>query len=254
MPTNHQLYSAFVQEDFVVSKKDLMTHAINLVGSEEQPQLTWRSKPLSLKIWCSKWNKVYWLPHLFGRTLKPSSQIRLENALMEYLEVIHASHSLLQETGKEQMIHDTYGHISEKVTHQSREQLNLFFASSKTSPDTSHLDMKKSETIYSALVTQLRKEYSQRLKLVHHTKEKDSSSLQSKTTNWQTPRVPRGRIGPSELSRNSPELETQVLSGQPDQEKSNLNGNRLVLNPAWVLQLMGTRLEKTFFAWREMGL
>jgi hypothetical protein len=38
------------------------------------------------------------------------------------------------------------------------------------------------------------------------------------------------------------------VDGQPDQEKSNTDGKKKEqLNPAWVAQLMGTTLEKTFF-------
>lgn len=41
---------------------------------------------------------------------------------------------------------------------------------------------------------------------------------------------------------------------QPLQDNLNTHGKRPVLNPAWVMLLMGTTLEKTFFAWREMPL
>lgn len=52
----------------------------------------------------------------------------------------------------------------------------------------------------------------------------------------------------SQQNRNSQPLNTMVLTvGQQDQDKSNTNGNRPVLNPEWIAQLMGTTLEKTFF-------
>ena len=41
---------------------------------------------------------------------------------------------------------------------------------------------------------------------------------------------------------------------QQDKEDTSTNGKNLVLNPGWVLQLMGTTLQKTFFAWQEMPL
>lgn len=44
------------------------------------------------------------------------------------------------------------------------------------------------------------------------------------------------------------------MRGRPDLEKTNIRGKQLGLNPAWVMQLMGTTIAKTFFAWRETPL
>ena len=46
----------------------------------------------------------------------------------------------------------------------------------------------------------------------------------------------------------------QNNDGQPYQDNHNMIGKSRVLNPAWVAQLMGTTLEKIFFAWKEMPL
>jgi hypothetical protein len=44
------------------------------------------------------------------------------------------------------------------------------------------------------------------------------------------------------------------IVGQQGQEKPSMTGKKPGLNPAWVMQLMGTTIEKTFFAWRETPL
>jgi hypothetical protein len=75
-------------------------------------------------------------------------------------------------------------------------------------------------------------------------------------TEWPTASARDWRSGKSnQHEKNSRPLnEVVVLDGQQDQEKVNSNGKRLGLNPAWVMQLMGTTIEKTFFAWRETPL
>lgn len=156
IPSNHPLYSAYARE-CVDSKEDLR----ELLVYRSEPQLMWRSKRLSLKIWYSKWSKVYWLPHLFGRTLKLSIQSRFVEEYTASLEVIHVSPSVWPASGEETMIPDTSGLTS----NESSQQLSLFGASSKTSPDTLHSDIRKSEQTWNHLVTRLRKEYSQRRRL-----------------------------------------------------------------------------------------
>jgi hypothetical protein len=83
---------------------------------------------------------------------------------------------------------------------------------------------------------------------------------QSVKMNWTTPpaRDYKDTPGMSTERDGNPEgrldqLPRQVYHhGQQDLDKSSTNGNTRVLNPNWVLQLMGTTIEKTFFAWREM--
>lgn len=166
IPNNHPLYSALAQE-FVDSKEDLKEYAQDLIGNSTQPQLLWRSKHSSTGTWLGRWNRVYWLPHLFGRTLKPSIGKSFEEKLTSFLEDIPANRCPWPESKKELKTPGTCGPTSPKES----EQLDLWGASLKT-------------------------------------------------------------------------LETTLTS----------TGNRLVLNPAWVLCLMGTTLEKTFCEWREMEL
>lgn len=334
IPSNHPLYSHYAQA-CVGSKEELK----ELSGQFEQ-QLFWKSKPLSLKIWSGKWSRVYWLPHLFGRMLKPSHQNSFTERYTASLEDIHVSHLVLRESNSEKKTHATYGHTSK----QWLEQLDLFGVSSKMCLVTSISDTSKLDLIWSSLVTKLKKEYSQRKKLARHIREKDYSSLQwgtptstnrerneetmkkclefrkkngqtsvplylgeqvkkSRTTpiasdqnrntkyqqggtalslqvkqNWGTPRVTTNNgMGQAHVT-NKARIEDQVLNwgtpttrdwkdgtaesvknvpengllGRQVHRNPNLNGSRLVLNPAWVSLLMGIHLEKIFFAYSEM--
>lgn len=403
IPSNHPLYSAYAQE-CVASKEELSVlcndYIKMTVVAEKEPfnkytiqsplPLMWRSKPLSLKIWSGKWSRVYWLQHLFGRTLKLSQQNLFTERYTDSLEDIRASHSLLPASEKEQK---TPG-ISGPIYSESLMQLDLFGASSKTSQGTLPLATEKSDLNYKALAIKLKREYSQRKKLAHHIRESDSSSWQWPTITtsdggsnsnskavterghgknligevrkwttpvatdsnretkyqqggtalsmqvkeyWPTPTTQENAHDPEKLKarakrlkeRNNgkngtnhsgngcgPNLATKVnefwptplgrdhkaphgensekfhkrkenkrgvnlpeflqrqwptptfagnnqgsieewggsgnkFRGLPDQEKSKPRENRLVLNPAWVMLLMGTTIEKTFFAWRE---
>jgi len=75
--------------------------------------------------------------------------------------------------------------------------------------------------------------------------------------NWGTPTTRDWKDGTAESVKNVPVngllgRMVHATYGQADQVKTSTDGSRLVLNPAWVMCLMGTRLEKIFFAWREM--
>jgi hypothetical protein len=329
IPKNHQLYSAFAQE-CLASKEELIEHFNDLVGSEEMPSLTWRSKPSLLKTWCARWSRVFWIQRLFSRTLKPFVQSRFEEKLRASLADIHVSHFLLPENLLEKKIQDTSGHTSESASGQ----LDLFGASLKTLPIILTSDMKLSGVNYKDWVIMLRKEYTQRQRLARLTSESECLSSRSWLTpiandsekrgqaqsgliyqvnNWATPRVGgqekyqtrlirgkdmglqgqvqylqeqqnllsektfwptpttaeagkipnRANYGSIGLS-NHPEMvglpnrekvlkAQKGINGHRDLEKISMNGNTLVLNPRWVLQLMGTTFEKTFFVWPETG-
>lgn len=143
----------------------------------------WRSKPLSLKIWSQKWKRVYWIPLLFGRTLKHSHHISFEEKLTSYLQGIHASPFQMLETEKELKTQDT-------STHTSPEQLTLFdqtSVSSKTSEDTSPSASEKSLSRWKEWVTECVGEYSVRRKRAQAIREKEYLSWQSDRTSWKTP-------------------------------------------------------------------
>jgi hypothetical protein len=271
IPSNLPLFSAFAPE-CAASKEDL-----NALSDQLEQSLMWKSKPLSSKTWSAKWNRVYWLQHLFGRTLKPSQQSNFTTKYTESLADIHVNPSPLPENGPEPKTPATYGPQSCPLS----AQLTLFRPSSKTSPDTSPWDTNKSETTYSTLVTRLNKEYYQRKKLALRTKENDSSSwlwttpvstdlnrntqyqqggtaLSLQVKNWPTPRSseykgtgPKGSTSQKyRLEKKYLDATVEELSGPPAQVNPNIHGKRHVLNPAWVMQLMGTTIEKTFFEWQ----
>lgn len=304
---------------------------LNVLALMYERSAMWRSKHLLCGIWLGKWKKVYWLQHLFGRTLKPSLLDSFTEKYTESLEVIHVSRFPLLAHGGGQMIPDTSGRSSKKESGQ----LDLFGAFLKTSQGTLHSDMILSGENYRKWVIGLRKEYSLRKKSGLRTSGSASTfsrSWQTPTTdqsltspedmrkmaqqkgynngtkiknlasqvNWGTPRVPtnngtgyakylkggrledqvanwptptvaeagkvpnRANYGQTALSnhpaivgfpdREKASKDRKGIDGQPDQEKPSTNGKRHVLNPAWVLQLMGTSLEQTFCEWRETAL
>jgi len=134
IPSNHPLYSQFAP-DLVDSKEELsMQPALQFEQS-----LMWKSKPLTLKTWCAKWNRVYWIPHLFGRMLKHSSHLHTTfvEKLTASLEDILVNPSQRPVNEKEKMIQDTFG----RIYSESLKQCDLFGVSSKMSGDTSQFDI-----------------------------------------------------------------------------------------------------------------
>lgn len=312
IPSTLPLYSAFAQE-CADSKEALSGYSAALEQS-----LMWKSKHLSFTTWLRKWNRVYWIPLLFGRTLKPSLQKTFTEKYTALLPDIRVSHSAMPEIGGGQMINDTFFHIYSKLL----KQLNLFGASLKTFPDTSAWDMTKFTETFGIWVMRLRQKYSQRLKLALHTKEKGFSSLQwttvtsqqqhtkyqqggtplmAQVNTWATPDTGKrgaraldlvdgntatkrsskqvrgidlntqvmkfptpnsrdgkggyqhGRIRKGKISMDTLDVAVQYFRPRPD-SNSTIGKSREQLNPGWVAQLMGTTLEKTFFACTEMEL
>jgi len=304
LPNNHPLYSEHASE-CVESKEDLKEHAFDLIGLRRKASLMWRSKPSPLGTWLKAWNKVYWIPHLFGRTLKPSAGKRFEEKLTLLLEDTPASRFLLQESSKAQKIQDTSGPTMKKASGQ----FNLWDVSSKTSETTSTSDTNRLNKAWKDWVMKLGKEYTQRKKWALLTKEIDYSSsrwptptsndsekrgnpspengkgLKSHVLKWGTPRVPTNNgMGYAKFASKA-RLEDQVklwttpssrdwkdtpgMTAERKDGKNRLdqlprqvfhwdrdmlkeNGKNLVLNPSWVIQLMGTTLQETFCEWQEI--
>ncbi len=184
IPKNHPLHSSAFAQECVGSKEEL-----NELSGKLEHSLMWKQKHLLLKIWSNKWNKVYWIPHLFGRILKPSSPLLkdFEERWILSLEDTHASHFLMSVECEELKTQDTSGHISVGVnmTNQSLAQLDLFSATLKTSAITLISATNKSGETWKDLTTRLKKEYSQRKKLALLTLEKDYLS-------WPTPTATNG--------------------------------------------------------------
>jgi len=170
LPKNYQLSSPYAQ-DMVESKEDLTLPELNIESS-----LMWRSKPSPLRTWLPRWKRVSWMPHLCGRILKPCQWSHFETELTSSLAVIRANPLVPQESDLEKKTPDTSGLTSAT----SSGQLDLFDVSLKMSKDTLVSDSEKSLATWKALVTKLRGEYSQRVKLALLIRESESTS-------WPTP-------------------------------------------------------------------
>lgn len=197
IPSNHPLYSVFAP-DCLASNEDLK----ELLEKPER-SLMWKSKPLRWKIWSRAWKRVYWLQHLSGRILKPSTHSLFVEKYTSSLADILVSHSLMPEAGKVSAIADTFGRIFSAQSMQS----DLFAVGSKTSADTSALDSQRFSKAYEILVMQLSQECLQRRKLALLTSESDCSSSPS----WQTPKTVSGNYT---RDRGDPEKPRLTLSGQ----------------------------------------
>ena len=243
LPKNYPLSSHFAQ-DMVESKEDLTLQGLNIESS-----LMWRSKPTRLQTWLQRWNRVLWLQRLFTRILKPSHRKSFETRLALSLEDILVSHLAHQDIEKVQMIHGTCG----LTLGDTLNQLDLFGASLKMSEGISRLDSPQSSVIWKKMVMEQRGEYSQRVKLVRHTKEKEFLSfptptasdwknmdtsnqlMLSKVVKWATPTAHMAKEGgyPAEYERNTPTLTAQATASENKPHSSGY------LNPDWVEWLMG---------------
>jgi hypothetical protein len=173
LPNNHPLSSVFAQE-YAESSEDLKEY----FDQSELP-LMWKSKHLSWKTFLRHSKRVWWMRHLSGRILKPSTRTRFETALMESLEVIPVSHSALPETGGGNLIQDTFGRLYTRLLKKA----GRHGASLKTSEGTYQWDIPKFTETFETWVTGLSQESIQRKKSVLRTKETDYSSLPL----WKTP-------------------------------------------------------------------
>ncbi len=266
IPKNLKVSSAFVP-DTVDSKEDLSLLELTIGSS-----LAWKSKHLSLPTWCKKWNQIKWLPHLFGRMLKPSQEKNFETKWTSLLEDTHANPFQVQVQKKVKTTQDTSGLSS----CSKFKQLDLFNASLKTSKDTSTEDSSKSSQTWKKQVTTQRGEYSQRQKSVRLIRGKeflywatpntmDHLCQKSPQTIYrQATTVRKGRKRPSNLREQVNPVATEIykMANLPtptsSEHKFRLKGNtqqsncleamartgRLgkttgQLNPTWVEWLMG---------------
>jgi hypothetical protein len=222
IPNAHPLYSRFAP-DFVASSEDLKE-----LSDEFASSLMWRSKLSSLPTWLQRWNRVSWMRHLFGRTLKPSMQRAFEESLTGCLPDTPASHSAMQATGSVPMTQDTFSRIYSELSKQG----DLWAAFSRTSKGTSHWDTTLFTKAYELWVTELRQESTARKKQAHHTRETASSSLPSEKTNWPTPVTADAAQG-AIIGKNDVYRET---SGLP--RKINQNGSDGSVGLSRLVQIM----------------
>ena len=131
-----------------------------------------RSKHSPVRTWLQKWKRDLWTALLFGRILKPSHSQSFTDAWTSSLAVTLVSHLAPQGSDLEQPIPDTSGHSS-----QTEFALcDLECVSSRTSRDTLPSDSERSLENWKKLVIRRRGEYSQRVKLAHHTRGNECSS------------------------------------------------------------------------------
>jgi hypothetical protein len=219
LPKNYQLSSRFAQ-DMVASKEDLSLPDLNIESS-----LMWRSKPSALRVWLTRWKTGSYLPHLYGRILKPCQWNAFETELTSSLAVTHVSHFRQQESDLAKMTQDTSGLTSKK----SSEQFDLFDASSKMLKDTLALGSEKSLATWKALVIARRGGYSVRVKSALLTRESESIS-------WPTPRASEHKdCGPVGSKSQIHMDKRSYLCAKVKDPNMPLG----MLNPDWVEWLMG---------------
>lgn len=138
-----------------------------------------RSKPTPLPTWRRKWKRDSWTRHLSGRIAKPSptNHSRIESAFLS-LPILARDLAPLANASASPTP-DTCGRGSGAST--SEPDPNT--VSLKTSPDTSRLDSPQSSAIWKKMATQLRLEYSARLKSA----QLRFASGYSSSQNWNTP-------------------------------------------------------------------
>lgn len=199
IPSNHPLYSAFAPA--YLDSKEALKEQLEKSGL----QLMWRSKPSSSPTWLQRWKRVYWIPYLFGRMLKPSMQHPFETKYTALLAGIRASPSATPGCAKAKKTRGTSGQTSVR----SFVQLSLFGASSKMCGDTLPSVSTWCTKNFQTSVTRWRQEYFQRRKSAQRRKEKDSSSSQ-----WSTPTLAEAKnlANEARMKRNSPELGTQIMN------------------------------------------
>ena len=139
--------------------------------------LLWRSKPTRWRTWLQRLKRVSWLSKLCTRTLRPSRQSDFLDALTSSLRATRASRSASPASEPEPTTPDTFG----RILRESSRQLDLFGASSKTSPDTLASDSPKFIAAYEIWVTRLRQDSLQRQKSARLTNGSDCLS-------WPTPK------------------------------------------------------------------
>lgn len=162
IPKNHPQFSVYAPA-CVASKTDCIA-----LLDQSMLSLTWKSKPLSSKTFVRLWKRVWWMPRLFGRILKHSMVDRFTAEYTASWPVIHAKENPQPAIKKEPAMNDGFGRI---LKEQSK-QLNLFGASSKTSPAILNYRSQSFLQAFEIWVLGLKRDYTVRQKLAHHTQEK----------------------------------------------------------------------------------
>lgn len=144
-----------------------------------EQSLTARSTHLPVRTWLRKWKKDTWTQHLSGRILKHSHGKAFVEKWTSCLEDTLASRLVRQDQEKDKKTSDTCGHLLQKEFEFPDQQ----YVSLKMSLGIFRWDSPQSSAIWKKWVTKCHGEYSQRLKLVHHTKEKECLFLPTPCAN-----------------------------------------------------------------------
>lgn len=250
IPSNHRLYSRFAR-GFLASREDL-----SVLSEASTSWPTWRSKRSSLQTYWRGWKRVSWIPPLFGRTLKPSMHVRFVERYTASLPVIHVPENRSPGYGRGIYTKDSFGRLYAGLLATQ----DLFGVGSKTSMITSRELTRLYSEAYAIWVTQLKREYSRRLRSARHRIGADSSYLLWPTPcasdwrgaesieNWTKRRDRKKQRFGGGMGMTLSTAVARWETGPHHRETSNGHSKKLGrLNPAWVAQLMGTTLEKTFF-------
>ncbi len=199
------------------------------LSDQLEQSVLWRSKVSQSKTWSRRLKRDCSLQLLYSQTLKSSLGHSLMEKWTSSVEASLVSLLALPEESKEIKTHDTCGHTSQKELN-SWEDLPLF--SSRTFQESSQVNSK--ETIgqterglqfccmslesWRDWVTKQRLAYSQRLKSVHHTKERECLFLVSEMNSNRAELI---------LSMNSLSLinQTEIQPGQHQEGKDSTGTN-----------------------------
>ncbi len=144
-------------QEYPVLNWDLKSHFETL-----KPFVMSKGKPLAPPSLYRKWNKVSWMRLLSGLTLKPSLAVRGVERWISLQAGIRAKHLATLENAQE-WIRPTHG-IYGPTLHVLLVKSDHRYAFSRTYQATLNLDTDKSNEIYKIEDTELRAEYSARLK------------------------------------------------------------------------------------------
>lgn len=265
------------------------TEELKELLDQSEPLLTWKSKRFWSKTFFGALKRVYWMKLLSGRILKPSMQCLFEERYTAFLEDIPVREKVLPGSGNYGKIHGSFTHILRNTSISLDLFGGSLKTSQDTLPGLSPTFLKaykiwatllKQESLQRRKLVHLINEqdcsYSQsdRIMLITPT-----VHTQEVPYHWPTPTTMDPETSPDIVTVRAKRLKERnngkngtkksgngcgftLGTAAIDQlQKDGLLGeespkshgkSRVRLNPAWVAQLMGTALEKTFFA--PMGI
>ena len=175
---------------WILPKQLIISHSAQVMResdkeSEEfcqlcEKSLMWRSKPSQLRTWLTRWKRKDFVHALFTRTLKPSHTKSFVEKWTSCHSDSHANLSAQLVRSEVWKMKDIYSPTLPKELESCNLELfsqKMYSESSVAKPQTENLFSNMSEGHWKKWVTQLKSEYSQRVKSACPTKEKESSSV-----------------------------------------------------------------------------